>query len=67
MKPPTVTLEWNFELYKTYGWGKFIVVVPSIAIREGVKGGKGTMVSTTEVKYHDVDNYHSLLTVMETL
>lgn len=26
-----------FELYKTYGWGKFIVVVPSIAIREGVK------------------------------
>jgi type III restriction enzyme len=26
-----------FELYKTYGWSKFIVVVPSIAIREGVK------------------------------
>ena len=26
-----------FELYDTYGWGKFIVVVPSIAIREGVK------------------------------
>ena len=25
-----------FELYQTYGWGKFIVVVPSIAIREGV-------------------------------
>ncbi len=25
-----------FELYKTYGWSKFIVVVPSIAIREGV-------------------------------
>lgn len=24
------------ELYKAYGWGKFIVVVPSIAIREGV-------------------------------
>lgn len=26
-----------FELHRQYGWGKFIVVVPSIAIREGVK------------------------------
>ena len=26
-----------FELFKRYGWGKYIVVVPSIAIREGVK------------------------------
>ena len=26
-----------FELYKKYGWSKYIVVVPSIAIREGVK------------------------------
>lgn len=25
-----------FELYKRYGWTKFIIVVPSIAIREGV-------------------------------
>ena len=25
-----------FELYRRYGWGKFMVVVPSIAIREGV-------------------------------
>lgn len=25
------------ELHKRYGWSKFIVVVPSIAIREGVK------------------------------
>jgi len=25
-----------FELYKKYGWSKYIVVVPSIAIREGV-------------------------------
>ncbi|MFV0290163.1 MAG: type III restriction-modification system endonuclease [Mangrovibacterium sp.] len=25
-----------YELYKHYGWSKFIVVVPSIAIREGV-------------------------------
>lgn len=26
-----------FELNKKYGWSKFVVVVPSIAIREGVK------------------------------
>ncbi len=26
-----------FELNKLYGWSKFIIVVPSIAIREGVK------------------------------
>lgn len=26
-----------FELNKRYGWSKFIVVVPSIAIREGIK------------------------------
>lgn len=26
-----------YELYKKYGWSKFIVIVPSIAIREGVK------------------------------
>lgn len=26
-----------FELNKQYGWNKFIVVVPSVAIREGVK------------------------------
>lgn len=25
-----------FEMYERFGWGKFIVVVPSIAIREGV-------------------------------
>ena len=32
-----VYIKTMFELYKAYGWGKFIVVVPSIAIREGVK------------------------------
>lgn len=25
-----------FEMYERYGWSKFIIVVPSIAIREGV-------------------------------
>jgi len=32
-----VYIKTMFELYHAYGWGKFIVVVPSIAIREGVK------------------------------
>lgn len=31
-----VYIKTMFELNKQYGWGKFIVVVPSIAIREGV-------------------------------
>jgi type III restriction enzyme len=31
-----VYIKTMFELYKAYGWSKFIVVVPSIAIREGV-------------------------------
>lgn len=26
-----------FELHKIYGWNKFIVIVPSVAIREGVR------------------------------
>ena len=32
-----VYIKTMFELSKRYGWNKFIVVVPSIAIREGVK------------------------------
>ena len=31
-----VYIKTMFELNKVYGWSKFIVVVPSIAIREGV-------------------------------
>ena len=31
-----VYIKTMFELYRRYGWSKFIVVVPSIAIREGV-------------------------------
>ncbi len=31
-----VYLRTIFELYKRYGWKKFIVLVPSVAIREGV-------------------------------
>ncbi len=32
-----VYIKTMFEMNKRYGWSKFIVVVPSIAIREGVK------------------------------
>ena len=32
-----VYIKTMFELNKKYGWSKFIVIVPSIAIREGVK------------------------------
>lgn len=32
-----VYIKTMFELNKSYGWSKFIVVVPSVAIREGVK------------------------------
>jgi len=32
-----VYIKTMFELYERYGWGKFIVVVPSVAIREGVR------------------------------
>lgn len=32
-----VYIKTMFELYRSYGWSKFIVVVPSIAIREGVR------------------------------
>ncbi|MDO4574358.1 MAG: DEAD/DEAH box helicase family protein [Planctomycetia bacterium] len=32
-----VYIKTMFELHKAYGWSKFIVVIPSIAIREGVK------------------------------
>lgn len=32
-----------FELNKLYGWSKFIVVVPSVAIREGVRKSFETM------------------------
>ena len=32
-----------YELYKRYGWTKFIIVVPSVAIREGVLKSLETM------------------------
>ena len=41
-----------FELNKQYGWGKFIVVVPSIAIREGVAK------SFTMLEDHFMEHYN---------
>lgn len=38
-----VYIKTMFELNKQYGWSKFIVVVPSVAIREGVRKGFETM------------------------
>jgi type III restriction enzyme len=40
-----------FELNKRYGWSKFIIVVPSIAVREGVKK------SFEVTQEHFMDNY----------
>ena len=41
-----------FELNQRYGWSKFIIVVPSIAIREGVKK------SFQMMEDHFMDEYH---------
>ena len=47
-----VYIKTMFELYKQYGWGKFIVVVPSIAIREGVAK------SFTMLEDHFMEHYN---------
>lgn len=66
-----VYIKTMFELYKNYGWGKFIVVVPSIAIREGVKktfemtqehfmetyGQKARFFVYNSANLHDLDEY----------
>lgn len=38
-----VYIKTMFELNKQYGWNKFIIIVPSVAIREGVKKSLQTM------------------------
>lgn len=40
-----------FELHKQYGWSKFIVVVPSIAIREGVYKSLNIMADHFQEQY----------------
>ena len=47
-----VYIKTMFELNKQYGWSKYIVVVPSIAIREGVRKSFETM------QDHFMEYYH---------
>lgn len=46
-----------FELNERYGWSKFIVVVPSIAIREGVRKSFSMMEDHFMDKYHKKARY----------
>lgn len=68
-----VYIKTMFELNKQYGWSKFIVVVPSIAIREGVQksfqmmqdhfmeqyGKKAGFFVYNSKKLTDIDNFSS--------
>ena len=49
-----VYLRTLFELNKLYGWTKFIVVVPSIAIKEGVKNSLDLMANHFKTQYNNV-------------
>ncbi len=40
-----------YELHKRYGWSKFIIVVPSVAIREGVKASLESTAEHFNKKY----------------
>ena len=44
-------LKTMYELNKRYGWSKFIVVVPSVAIREGVNKSLDTMREHFKLEY----------------
>lgn len=46
-----------FELNRVYGWSKFIIVVPSIAIREGVKKSFEMMEDHFMETYHKKAHY----------
>lgn len=52
-----VYIKTMFELNKKYGWSKFIVVVPSIAIREGVKKSFDMTVDHFMEYYHKKARY----------
>lgn len=53
-----VYLRTVFELNKRYGWTKFIVVVPSIAIREGVSSSIRSMTDHFRSLYNNVPFDH---------
>ena len=46
-----------FELHKRFGWTKYIVIVPSIAIREGVKRTFQDTVEHFREDYHEVADF----------
>ncbi len=46
-----------YELYKHYGWTKFIIVVPSVAIREGVLKSLETMADHFAEEYGERMQY----------
>ena len=48
------------ELNKRYGWSKFIVVVPSVAIREGVSRSRSTSPPSTSSRPTAVSRSRSL-------
>lgn len=49
-----VYLRTIFELNKQYGWRKFVIVVPSVAIREGVLQSLGAMKSHFQTAFDGV-------------
>ena len=48
-----VYLRTVFELNRLYGWTKFIIVVPSIAIKEGVKSSLDLMTNHFKAQYNN--------------
>lgn len=46
-----------FELHRRYGWTKYIVVVPSIAIREGVKRTFQDTAAHFREEYHETADF----------
>ena len=55
-----VYIKTMFELNKRYGWSKFIVVVPSIAIREGV-GKSFAMLEDHFMEHYAYASWYSCL------
>lgn len=68
-----VYLKTIFELYKEYGFAKFIILVPSVAIREGVLSSFATFAAQLEAIYgfrpdcfeYDSSRLHKVSTFIE--
>lgn len=50
-----VYLRTIFELNRVYGWNKFVIVVPSVAIREGVEASLGLLADHFDALYEGVE------------